>query len=159
MLLKYFPLLFLAQILIVAAKPTHPVPSNSDDPRRRQAEEETVNLCNSLMRSQITFFTEVKAQLNPQTKRSQDISLYLTQLNALIAEDDLQKKGQMIQNISEEFQGSPLLLNNESETGLSDNQYEDLLRGQKLNEMKTKMKADFTDYFWKMTKLTLRIFG
>ncbi|XP_016989626.1 uncharacterized protein LOC108051875 [Drosophila rhopaloa] len=163
MLLKYFPLFFLAQILIVAAKPTHPVPSNPDDPVQkeleRQAKEETVHLLNSLFRSQIAFFTEVKAQLDPQTKRSQDISLYVTRLNAAIAEDDMDKKDQMWLNIFEEFKGSPLLLNKESETGLSDNQYKVLLTAQKLQDITTKFVADVADYFWKMTKLSGKVVG
>ncbi|KAI8041976.1 uncharacterized protein LOC128262160 [Drosophila gunungcola] len=161
MLLKCIPLLLLAQILIVAAKPTHPELFNSNDPQQkeleRQAKEETVNLLNSLFRSQIAYFTEVKAQLNPRLKRAQDINLYVTRLNQAIAEKDMDKKDQMWLNIFDEFKGSPLLLNRESETGLSDMQYKILLTGQKLQDISTKFVTDVADYFWKMTKISGKV--
>ncbi|XP_017014687.2 uncharacterized protein [Drosophila takahashii] len=163
MLLKCIPLFFLAQLLIAAAKPTNPHLFNSDDPLQRelerQAKEETVHLLDSLFRSQIAYFSEVKAALNPQTKRSQDISLYITRLNQAIAEKDMDKKDQMWLDTFEEFKDSPLLLNRESETGLTDSQYKTLLTGQKLQDISTKFVTDVADYFWQIAKISGKVVG
>ncbi|EDW88364.1 uncharacterized protein LOC6527562 [Drosophila yakuba] len=157
-MLKYIPLLLVAQLLVVAAKPTNPQLLNSDDPVQRelerQAKAETVQLLNSLFRSQIAYFSEVKAALNPQTKRFQDISLYITRLAQAIAEQELDKKDQLWQNIFEEFKDSPLLINRESETGLTDLQYKAVLTGQKLQDISTKFVKDVADYFWEMAKIS-----
>jgi len=64
--------------------------------------EQTVHLLDSLFRSQIAYFTEVKTALNPQTKRFQDISLYITRLNQAIAEKDLDRKDQIWKDVFEE---------------------------------------------------------
>ncbi|XP_039479672.1 uncharacterized protein LOC120444159 [Drosophila santomea] len=157
-MLKYIPLLLVAQLLVVAAKPTNPQLLNSDDPVQmeleRQAKAETVQLLNSLFRSQIAYFSEVKAALNPQTKRFQDISLYITRLAQAIAEQELDRKDQLWQNIFEQFKDSPLLINRESETGLTDLQYKAVLTGQKLQDISTKFVKDVADYFWEMAKIS-----
>ncbi|EDV58625.1 uncharacterized protein LOC6540750 [Drosophila erecta] len=162
-MLKYIPLLLVAQLLIVDAKPTNPQLLNSDDPVQRelerQAKEETVHLLNSLFRSQISYFSEVKTALNPQTKRFQDITLYITRLSQAIAEVELDRKDQLWQNIFEEFKDSPLLINRESETGLTDLQYKALLTGQKLQDISTKFVSEVADYFWKMAKMSGKVIG
>lgn len=162
-MLKYILLLLVAQLLIVAAKPTNPQLLNSDDPVQRelerQAKEETVHLLNSLFRSQIAYFSEVKAALNPQTKRFQDISLYITRLSQAIDEQELDRKDELWQNIFEEFKDSPLLINRQSETGLTDLQYKTLLTGQKLQNISTKFVSDVADYFWKMAKISGKVVG
>ncbi|XP_043646919.1 uncharacterized protein LOC122615836 [Drosophila teissieri] len=162
-MLKYIPLLLVAQLLVVAAKPTNPRLFNSDDPVQRelerQAKAETVQLLNSLFRSQIAYFSEVKAALNPQTKRFQDISLYITRLAQAIAEQELDRKDQLWQNIFEEFKDSPLLINKESETGLTDLQYKAVLTGQKLQDISTRFVKDVADYFWEMTKISGQVVG
>ncbi|XP_016938395.3 uncharacterized protein [Drosophila suzukii] len=163
MLLKYIPLLLLVQLLVATAKPTNPHLFNSDDPLQRelerQAKEQTVHLLDSLFRSQIAYFTEVKTALNPQTKRFQDISLYITRLNQAIAEKDLDRKDQIWKDVFEEFKESPLLLNRESETGLTDSQYKTLLTGQKLQDISTKFVTDVADYFWEMAKISGKVVG
>lgn len=145
----------------------------------RQAKEETVHLLNSLFRSQIAYFSEVKAALNPQTKRFQDISLYITRLSQAIDEQELDRKDELWQNIFEEvidtyigihqinkllisllqFKDSPLLINRQSETGLTDLQYKTLLTGQKLQNISTKFVSDVADYFWEMAKISGKVVG
>lgn len=94
---------------MAAAKPVDP---GFDDPRQKaleeEAKEETVNLLNNLFRSQIAYFTEVKAKLNPQTKRAADISLYISRLNQAIAVSDLDKKDKMWLDIFDEVSYSRL---------------------------------------------------
>ncbi|XP_033159075.1 uncharacterized protein LOC117140333 [Drosophila mauritiana] len=162
-MLKYIPLLLVAQLLLVAAKPTNPQLLNSDDPVQRelerQAKEETVHLLNSLFRSQIAYFSEVKAALNPQTKRFQDIGLYITRLSQAIDEQELDRKDELWQKLFDEFKDSPLLINRESETGLTDLQYKTLLTGQKLQDISTKFVSDVADYFWKMAKMSGKVIG
>ncbi|XP_016961920.1 uncharacterized protein LOC108032553 [Drosophila biarmipes] len=163
MLLKYIPLLLLVQLYVATAKPTSPELLSSNDSLQRdlerQAKDETVHLLDSLFRSQIAYFTEVKTALNPQTKRFQDISVYITRLNQAIAEKDLDKKDQVWMGVFEEFKDSPLLLNRETETGLTDSQYKTLLTGQKLQDISTKFVTDVADYFWKMAKLSGKVVG
>ncbi|XP_017056640.1 uncharacterized protein LOC108098327 [Drosophila ficusphila] len=161
MLLKYCPLLLLAQFLIAAASPTNLRLPESGVPLQkeleRQAKAETINLLNSLFRSQIAYFTEVKAALNPQTKRSQHINLYITRLNAAIEETDMDEKNKKWMEIFDEFSASPLLINREAETGLTDLQYKQILTGQKLKDISAKFVTDVADYFWKITKLSGRV--
>ncbi|XP_017068005.2 uncharacterized protein LOC108105789 [Drosophila eugracilis] len=161
MLLKYIPLFLLVQLSIAAAKPLDPELLKSDDPVQqelvRQAKEETANLLNALFRSQIDYFTEVKTHLNPQTKRFQDINIYITRLNQAIAEKEMAKKDQLWFNIFEEFKESPLLLNREAETGLSDGEYKRILTGQKLNDISTRFITNVADYFWKIAKISGKV--
>ncbi|XP_017037323.1 uncharacterized protein [Drosophila kikkawai] len=158
MLLKYFALPIITQLLVATAKPINP---GFDDPQQKalekEAKEETVNLLNSLFRSQIEYFTEVNANLNPQTKRAADIRLYITRLNQAIAESELDEKDKMWLDIFEEFKGSPLLLNREEETGLTDMQYKIVLTGKKLQDISTAFVSDVADYFWKMAKISGKV--
>ncbi|XP_034669153.1 uncharacterized protein LOC117902133 [Drosophila subobscura] len=160
MLLKYFPLILLAQVVLSA--PTLRVPSSrSDDPVQKQLEqearEETVRLLNALFRAQIAYFTEVKAKLNPQSRRATDIDHYVARVNAAIAENDLDKKDQIWLDIFEEFRKSPLLINRPAETGLSDEEYKDLLTDGKLQEISKSFVSEVASYFWKMAKLSGRV--
>ncbi|XP_020810712.1 uncharacterized protein LOC110186017 [Drosophila serrata] len=158
MIFKCFSLLIITQILVATAKPINP---GFDDPQQKalekEAKEETVNLLNSLFRSQIAYFTEVNSNLNPRTKRAADIRLYITRLNQAIAENELDKKDKMWLDIFEEFKGSPLLLNREEETGLTDMQYKILLTGKKLQAISAGFVSDVADYFWKMAKISGKV--
>jgi len=58
-----------------------------------------------------------------------------------------------------QFKESPLLLNRESETGLTDSQYKTLLTGQKLQDISTKFVTDVADYFWEMAKISGKVVG
>ncbi|EDV31993.1 uncharacterized protein Dana_GF15616 [Drosophila ananassae] len=158
MLTKYLGLLLLAQFVLAA--PSQPSQESLDlnDPVQRdlqqKAKEESVHLLDSLFRSQIAYFTEVKSHLGPQTKRFRDITLYLTRLNQAVAQKDLETKEKIWFNVFEEFKESPLLLNRESETNLSDVQYKLLLTGKKLQDISSQFIADVGGYVWKMAKFS-----
>ncbi|XP_026843483.1 uncharacterized protein LOC6598026 [Drosophila persimilis] len=161
MLLKYIPMLLLAQLVLAAPTSRDPSGNGSHDPVQRQLEQEarqeTVLLLNALFRAQIAYFTEVKAKLSPQSKRAGDIDRYVSRVNEAIAENDLDKKDQIWLDIFEEFRKSPLLLNRQSETGLSDDEYKALLTDGKLQEISKSFVSDVAAYFWKMAKLSGRV--
>lgn len=58
-----------------------------------------------------------------------------------------------------QFRDSPLLLNREAETGISDSEYKTLLTGQKLQDISTRFVSDVGDYFWKMAKISGKVVG
>ncbi|EDW27346.1 GL21077 [Drosophila persimilis] len=82
MLLKYIPMLLLAQLVLAAPTSRDPSGNGSHDP--------------------IAYFTEVKAKLSPQSKRAGDIDRYVSRVNEAIAENDLDKKDQIWLDIFEE---------------------------------------------------------
>ncbi|XP_023172257.1 uncharacterized protein LOC111600408 [Drosophila hydei] len=154
MLYKSLPLILLVAQCLLAA----PAPPQSNDLTQKQLEQEaqneTINLLNALFRAQIAYFSGVREKLSPSTKRSSDIALYLTRLNAAIAEKDLDRKNTMWQNIFEEFNKTPLLLNKQEETGLSNSEYQALLTDKKLQEITKSFIRDVATYFVKMAQFS-----
>ncbi|XP_017108752.2 uncharacterized protein [Drosophila bipectinata] len=161
MLTKYLGFLLLAQLVLAA--PSQPSQESVDlnDPVQRDLQQkaklETVHLYDSLFRSQIAYFTEVRSHLSPQTKRFRDITLYLTRLNQAIAQEGLEAKEKIWFDVFEEFKESPLLLNRESETNLSDVQYKLLLTGKKLQDISSQFLADVGGYVWNMAKFSGKV--
>lgn len=69
---------------------------------QKKAKDETVHLLDSLFRSQIAYFTEVKSHLSPQTKRFRDITLYLSRLNQAVVQQDVETKEKIWFDVFEE---------------------------------------------------------
>ncbi|XP_046866791.1 uncharacterized protein LOC6642808 [Drosophila willistoni] len=160
-MLKYFILLSVLVQTLVAA-PTTNAPLLNDELQKElvaEARNETINLLNSLFRAQISYFSQVGAKLNPQMKRAQDIQLYVTRLNEAIAVNELEKKDEMWLSIFEEFSKSPLLVNREAETGLSNVEYQALLTDDKLQQITKSFLTDVSSYFWKMAKVSGKVVG
>ncbi|EDW57548.2 uncharacterized protein LOC115769310 isoform X2 [Drosophila novamexicana] len=163
MLFKYFPLILLmAQCLLAAPTADSATAANKPgDLTQKQLEQEahneTINLLNALFRAQIAYFSGVRDKLAPSTKRARDIELYVTRLNEAIAEKELDKKDAMWLNIFEQFNKSPLLLNRQEETGLSNDDYQALLTDKKLQEITTSFVRDVTTYFLKMAQFSGKV--
>ncbi|TDG46230.1 hypothetical protein AWZ03_007306 [Drosophila navojoa] len=157
MLYKSLPLILLVAQCLLAA----PAPSQPNDLTQKQLEQEaqneTINLLNALFRAQIAYFSGVRDKLDPKTKRSADIALYLSRLNAAIAEKDLDKKNTMWQDIFEEFNKTSLLSNRVEETGLSNSEYQALLTDKKLQEITKSFVIDVTTYFVKMAQFSGKV--
>ncbi|KAL7740398.1 hypothetical protein ACLKA6_013195 [Drosophila palustris] len=162
MLLKYFPLvLLLAQCLLAAPTSHGATTAKTNDPTQKQLEQEaqneTIKLLNALFRAQIAYFSGVRAKLSPTSQRARDIELYVSRLTEATAEANLDKKNEMWLNIFEEFSKSPLLLNKQQETGLSNDEYQALLTDAKLQEITKSYIRDVSTYFWKMAQISGKV--
>ncbi|XP_011212212.2 uncharacterized protein LOC105232269 [Bactrocera dorsalis] len=123
----------------------------------REALNETKIFLNTLFRSQIDYFSKVRAFLPTTVKRVTDINKYIERLEKAILADSVQEKDNMWRDTFVEFSESAFLLNIEKDTGVSNMRYLEILNDAGLEETTKKFLTDVTIYFWKMAKASGKV--
>ncbi|XP_075150532.1 uncharacterized protein LOC142224636 [Haematobia irritans] len=135
-------------------------PVVSDDSKadfEREAHLETEEFLNNIFTAQIDFFNKLKKSLQPDTKRYKDFEVFVNRLELAKQEKDLEKKDVMYWETFQQFNKSPLLLNEPSETGMSDDDYQKALTDNGFKELLKNFFADVAVYFWKMAKASGKV--
>ncbi|XP_054745193.1 uncharacterized protein LOC129249414 [Anastrepha obliqua] len=125
----------------------------------REALNETKTFLDNLFRSQIDYFSKVKAFLPPTVKRVADIEKYIERLEKAILADSVQDKDKMWRDTFVEFSDTAFLLNNEKDTGVSNTRYLEVLNDSGLEETTKKFLSDVSVYFLKMAKASGKAMG
>uniref|UniRef100_A0A1A9VX98 Uncharacterized protein n=1 Tax=Glossina austeni TaxID=7395 RepID=A0A1A9VX98_GLOAU len=113
---------------------------------------ETETFLNNIFRSQINYFNKVKLSLPANCKRINDIETYIYKLETAIEEKNVEKKDNIYLETFQSMGRTPLLLNKESDTGMSDEEYQKVLEDNDLNEFMKNFLVEVAVYFWKMAK-------
>ncbi|XP_073821845.1 uncharacterized protein [Musca autumnalis] len=149
-----FSLIQLAQSGVVKS------PVLSEDTKvdfEREARLETEEFLNTIFTAQIEFFNKLKKSLEPDTKRYKDIELFVERLEMAKEEKELEKKDIMYWETFQQFNKSPLLLNDAAETGMTDEAYQKALTDNGFKELLKNFFADVAVYFWKMAKASGKV--
>ncbi|XP_013102620.1 uncharacterized protein LOC131995711 [Stomoxys calcitrans] len=135
-------------------------PVISDDAKEdfeREARLETEEFLNNIFTAQIEFFNKLKQSLKSDTKRYKDFELLVERLELTKQEKELEKKDVMYWETFQQFNKSPLLLNEPTETGMSDEEYQKALTDNGFKELLKNFFADVAVYFWKMAKASGKV--
>ncbi|XP_061397317.1 uncharacterized protein LOC133332975 [Musca vetustissima] len=123
----------------------------------REARLETEEFLNAIFTAQIDFFNKMKKSLTPETKRYKDIEVFVQRLELAKEEKELEKKDVMYWETFQQFNKSPLLLNDPAETGMTDEAYQKALTDNGFKELLKNFFADVAVYFWKMAKASGKV--
>uniref|UniRef100_A0A1A9WU11 Uncharacterized protein n=1 Tax=Glossina brevipalpis TaxID=37001 RepID=A0A1A9WU11_9MUSC len=127
----------------------------SDDIQKefeQQIQLETETFLNNIFKNQINYFNKVKLSLPTNSKRVKDIETYVYQLETAIEEKNVEKKDEIYLDTFQSMGRTPLLLNKESDTGLSDEEYQTILMDNDFNDFMKNFLVEIGVYFWKMAK-------
>ncbi|KAM7351643.1 uncharacterized protein ACRADG_004415 [Cochliomyia hominivorax] len=136
----------------VIRPPTPIITEETKEEFERQVRLETEEFLNNIFKNQIGFFNKVKTNLKPETQRYRDIELFVEKLELAKQETSLDKKDDIYWESLKKIDKTSLLLNEPSQTGIEDDDYQKILEDNGIKDLLKNFLADVAVYFWKMAK-------